>query len=100
MPPTPLSEPLWNFQQSTHGGALPQRLHDKGTPDRGMEHSDHSLTSNPFNLNRPRWLNHTLPHIKPLQEQNQPDQPTTAAYVVKVPHAKPRRIETTTKENP
>ena len=89
MPPTPLSEPLWNFQQSTHGRALPQRLHDKGTPDRGMEHKDHSLTLSPFDAIRPRWLNHTQPHIKPLQEQNLLDQLTTAAFEIKVPHAKP-----------
>jgi hypothetical protein len=89
MPPTPLSEPLWNFQQSTHGRALSQRLHNKGTPDRGMEHKDRSLTLSPSDAIRPRWMNLTKPHIKPLQEQNLLDLLTTAAFETKVPHDKP-----------
>ena len=71
MPPTPLSKPLWITQQTSYGGALPPRLQDNSTPDRGTEPCDRFLTTVTTTQSRTFWLDHTSSLIKPLQEQNQ-----------------------------
>jgi hypothetical protein len=82
MPPPPFPKPLWSKQQTTHGEASPHWLHDKGTPDRGIEVSDHIMSVALATQNRTRWLDHPCPHIKPPQEQYhyQLEQQGPAAY--------------------
>ena len=89
MPPPPFPKPLWSKQQTTHGEASPHWLHDKGTPERGIETNDHVMPMILTTQNRTRWWDHPCPPDKPPQEQYQLEQQDLAAYETKVPHANP-----------